>query len=102
MQQHNVAIPQQQITIRFLKNVPTLVDTTEPHPHWPPSGLAASSSRHRPVPGVAPASTSAIISNGHTPGLSMSRQPVHGPASGAISRYIAPAGSSKITWEQSG
>ena len=65
MQQHNAVNPQQQVTIRYIKIVSTLMDTTEPRPHRPPCGPDASSSRHHPVPGVSSASTSAIRSNSH-------------------------------------
>ena len=32
MQQHNAANPQQQVTIFYIKNISTLVNTTEPRP----------------------------------------------------------------------
>ena len=46
MQQNNTANPQQQVTIHYVNNVPTLVDTSEPRSRRAPGGLAVSNSRH--------------------------------------------------------
>ena len=91
MQQHNAANLQQQITICYVNNVPTLVDTSEPRSRRAPSGLAAPSSRLPFVPSV----ISALRPNGRS-GSVMSRQPVLDPAGGANSRNTVPTGSSNI------